>query len=55
MVDNTDALQIINLDGLIQELQGEEALALKNILYSFYTMNIKWETTTGHNPINTLI
>lgn len=53
MVDNTDALQITNLDGLIQKLQGEEALALKNILCNFYTMNIKWETTTGHNQINT--
>lgn len=47
MADNIDATQITNTDGLTQELQGEEDLDLKNIHFNFYTMNIRWVTTTG--------
>jgi len=54
MADNIDALQTINLDGLIQELQGEGDLDQKNIPYNFYTMNTKWVTITGHKAINIL-
>ena len=53
MADNTDVLQITNSDGLTHELQGEEVLAQKNTPCNFYTMNIKWVTTTGLNQINT--
>lgn len=52
MGDNIDALLITNIDGLTQELQGAVDLAQKNILCNFYTMNIKWETTTGPKATN---